>query len=293
MKSGFRCGGAVFFRWVGSACIALALTAAPLSVSGAPSGRDAPAVHDAPAARDAPTVRDARHEGAGSGVKAIAHAAPEHAEHAAHDESALPPPINWWHGLLGEKPGVEPNLLYREAGEPPPFLASLINFGVLVFIVVRFGRKPLAAALSKRKQTLTREIDEAQRLRREAEERLQQYESRLEKIGDELERVRREFREQGERDKERIVREANERRVQMHKDAELLLAQEVKEMRHDLLVEVVNEATRVAVDLLATRLTLGDHDRFAEAFLTQVRAKYRRGGGASVPVSAVAKGGTS
>jgi F-type H+-transporting ATPase subunit b len=254
MRRGFRRGGAVFFRFAAAACIGLALAAAPRAVSSAPSGHDAS---------------------------------------AAHDESAPPPPINWWHGLLGEKSGVEPNLLYRSPGEPPPFLAALINFGVLVFILVRFGRKPLAAALLKRKETLTREIDDAQRLRREAEERLQQYESRLEKIGDELERVRREFREQGERDKERIVREANQRREQMHKDAELLLAQEGKQMRQDLLVEVVNEATRVAVDLLATRLTLGDHDRFAEAFLTQVRSKYQRGGGASVPVSAVAKGTTS
>jgi len=209
----------------------------------------------------------------------------KHAEHAEHDEKAPPEPINWWHGLVGEKEGVEPSLAWRAPGEPPPFLASVINFGVLVFLVVRFGKKPLAAALTKRKETILREIDEAQTLRHAAEERLREYETRLEKIGDELDRVRREFREQGERDKERLVVEAKERRERMQKDTEILLSQESKQMRQELIAEVVNEATKQAADILAKRMTLGDHDRFAEAFLDQLRA---RG-----PIGGARKGGLS
>lgn len=217
------------------------------------------------------------------GAHAAAHA--EHEEHEEHDEKAPPPPINWWHGLLGEKEGVDPGLMWRAPGEPPPFLASLINFGVLVFLVVRFGKKPLAAALVKRKETIMREIDEAQKLRKAAEERLREYETRLEKIGEELERVRREFREQGERDKERLVVEAQERRLRMQKDTEVLLSQEAKQMRQELLAEVVNEAARLAADILSKRMTLGDHDRFAEAFLGQLRT---RG-----PIGGARKGGLS
>ena len=204
----------------------------------------------------------------------------KHAEHAdaEHDEKAPPEPINWWHGLVGEKEGVEPSLAWRAPGEPPPFLATVINFAVLVFLVVRFGKKPLAAALTKRKETILREIDEAQKLRNAAEERLREYEAHLEKIGDELERVRREFREQGERDKERLVLEAKERRERMQKDAEILLSQEAKQMRQELLAEVVNEAARQATDILAKRMTLGDHDRFAEAFLGELRARGPIGG---------------
>jgi F-type H+-transporting ATPase subunit b len=208
-----------------------------------------------------------------------------HTEHAEHDEKAPPPPMNWWHGLVGEKEGVAPGLLWRAPDEPPPFLATLINFGVLVFLVVRFGKKPLAAALVKRKETIMREIDDAQRLRKAAEERLREYEVRLDKIGEELERIRRDFREQGERDKERLVLEAKERRERMQKDTEILLSQESKQMRQDLLAEVVNEATRQAADILVKRMTLGDHDRFAEAFLGQLRA-----GG---PIVTARKGGLS
>ena len=226
--------------------------------------------------------------GAGHGDSAhgdSAHGDSGHGEHGAHDPNAPPPPINWWHGLLGEK-----------AGEPPPFLASLINFGVLVLIVNRYGRKALAESLVKRKENITREIDEATRLRKAAEKRLEEYEAKLEKINDELERVRREFREQGERDKARIIEEAKERRERMRKDTEVVLVQEAKQMRQELLAEVVVQATRVATEILSKNTTLGDHDRFAESFLNQLRSNAKFSvapparGGSAYPGPAAAKG---
>jgi F-type H+-transporting ATPase subunit b len=223
-----------------------------------------------------------------------------HAAHGgAHDEKAPPPPINWWHGLLGEKADEPPSILWRQPGEPAPFLASVINFGILLLIVNRYGKKALSDALVKRKETITREIDEATRMRRAAEERLAQYEAKLAKISDELERVRREFRDQGERDKERIIQEAKERSVRMRKDTEFVLIQESKQMRQELLAEVVRDATRVATEILSKNTTLGDHDRFAEAFLQQLRTSARltvsppARGGSTYPGPAAAKGNPS
>ncbi|HEY2735517.1 MAG TPA: ATP synthase F0 subunit B [Polyangiales bacterium] len=217
----------------------------------------------------------------------------EHGKHAEHDENAPPMPINWWHGLLGEKADTPPGLLWREPGEPPPFLASLFNFGLLVLIVVRFGKKPLRDALVKRKETIVRELEDARRLREAAEKRLAEYQHKLEKIHDDLERVRSEYREQGELEKARILQEAKERRERMRKDAEVILSQEVKQMRQDLLVEVVREATKVARDLLAKEMTLGDHDRFAESFLNDLRSGSQPRGSATVSASAAARGGAA
>ena len=252
----------------------------------------APAGHGRPAAGHADAHGQAAH---GEGAHG------EHGEgaHGAHDEKAPPPPINWWHGLLGEKANEPPSLLWRAPGEPPPFLASLINFGVLLFIVNRYGRKALASALVRRKENITREIDQATRMRKAAEERLAEYEGRLEKISDELERVRREFREQGERDKQRIVQEAKERRERMRKDTEIVLAQEAKHLRQELTAEMVREATRTAAEILARNTTLGDHDRFAEGFLQQLRSSAKLSaaptarGGSAYPGPAAAKGSLS
>jgi F-type H+-transporting ATPase subunit b len=303
--------------------LAAALGAATSAMSFVATNADAQAARDphAPPARVAPTggqpahvavpgpgPRGAPAPGApGHGAVAAPHGAAAHGDsghgdagHGEHDEKAPPPPINWWHGLLGEKANEPPSILWRAPGEPPPFLASLINFGILVLVVNRYGKKALANSLVKRKEGITREIDEATRLRKAAEERLQQYEAKLAKMSDELERVRREFRDQGERDKERIIQEAKERRERMRNDTELVLSQEAKQMRQELLAEVVAQATRIATEILSKNTTLGDHDRFAEAFLQQLRTSARLGGttppprgGSSYPGPAAAKGNPS
>lgn len=216
-----------------------------------------------------------------------------HAQHKGHDEhdaSAPPAPINWFTGLIGEKEGVEPGLLWRAPGTPAPFAATLFNFSVFVFLVVRFGAKPLAAALTKRKDTIMRDIDEAARMRQASEDRLREYELRLEKIEEDLERVRREFREAGEHERQRILAEANERRVRMKEDAEFLLSQELKQMRQDLLHETVDQAVRGAAELLGKKLTPIEQERYLESFLTQLPARTGSGKGSE---AAAAKGGLS
>jgi F-type H+-transporting ATPase subunit b len=270
----------------------------------APSPRPAAPTGGQPAHLAVPGARGAQGRAPATDHAVSAHGAPGHAEsghaeHAEHDEKAPPPPMNWWHGLLGEKANEPPSLLWRAPGEPPPFLASLINFGILVLVVNRYGKKALADALVKRKESITREIDEATRMRKAAEERLEQYETKLAKMNEEHERVRREFREQGERDKARIIQEAKERRERMRNDTEIVLSQEAKQMRQDLLAEVVTQASRIAGEILSKNTTLGDHDRFAEAFLHQLRTNARPGGSppargaSSYPGPAAAKGSPS
>jgi F-type H+-transporting ATPase subunit b len=223
------------------------------------------------------------HGAAAPANKAGGHAADTHSEHAVHDENAPPPPMNWWHGLLGPKEGVDPNLLWRSPEEPPPFLASVLNFGLLVFILVHFGKKPLASALAQRRESIMREIEEAQKTRDAAEKRLKEHEAKLERMAEQVERLKREFREQGERDTARIIADANERRERMKSDAQLLLAQELQEMRQGLLKEAVDEASRTATELLSQRMTLADHERFVDSFFAELRKSRNQGTTAGGP----------
>jgi F-type H+-transporting ATPase subunit b len=205
-----------------------------------------------------------------------AHAASaEHAsaEHAEHDPKGPPAEINWWHGIAGEKKDAPPSLLWRAPGEPPPFIAAVFNFAVLVFLFGYFGRKPLAAALAKRKADILREMDEAGRMRADAERRLAEYEAKLARLGEDVQAIRADYREQGVRDKERIVREAKERAAKMRADAGQVLEQEQKQVQTNLLSEAVESATRLAMGLITDQGTASDQERFAEAFLTQLKTR--------------------
>jgi F-type H+-transporting ATPase subunit b len=208
---------------------------------------------------------------------------PEEEEHASehcpgHGPEDPPPPINVWHGMLmvnnerALQPGFINQLLFRydnpkdrcdPRNEPPPYMASLLNFAVLAFVLARYGRKPLAEALLKRKQSIMAEIDTATRLKEDAEARLEDYEDKLENIEDKLSEVRAEYAAQAEIEKQHILADAEERRVRMRRDAEFRIEQERKTARDELLREAVVNATAAAEALIKKQMSAGDQDKMA------------------------------
>jgi F-type H+-transporting ATPase subunit b len=215
--------------------------------------------------RTAPTGHDAHGEHGEHGeVLGATHLKP--GEHESHETK----PINWMYGLIGEKEGVEPGLVWRPKGMPAPFLALLINFGILIGLGIRFAKKPIVDGVKDRKKNIMRDIDEATKTKAAAKKRYNEYKKKLDSIDEEVERIRGEYAEQAEREKERILSDAEAGRIRLTKDAEFVLAQERKQLQQDLLVETVARATKGAEDLLRQRLGQSDQDRLAEDFLSNL-----------------------
>jgi F-type H+-transporting ATPase subunit b len=203
--------------------------------------------------------------------------AAEHGERASgakhgRDENAPPGEINWFYGFLGTSKDKEPSLLWRKPEMAPPFAANLVNFALFAYILVRLGKKPLQEALAKRKETILRDMEAAQKMKQDAEKRLGVYEDKLRHIQDEVERIRKDFREQGERDRERILREAQEKRDRMLRDARFMIEQESKQLRLELMRETVDAATAAAETILRDKVSAADQARLAEAYLGELAA---------------------
>jgi F-type H+-transporting ATPase subunit b len=209
-----------------------------------------------------------------------------HKKHCpGHGPTDKPHHANWWHGLLmvnnerAQSGGFVNRLLFRyhndkdpcdPRNEPPPFLASILNFAALGYLLVRYGRKPLADALVKRREEIMGEIETATRLRDEAEARLVDYEDKIENIQDKLEELRLEYAALAERERKHILQEAEERRARMRRDAEFRIEQELKQARVELLREAVEGAVTAAEDLLAKRVGPGDFDKIAGDYLKSI-----------------------
>jgi F-type H+-transporting ATPase subunit b len=195
-----------------------------------------------------------------------------------HGPTEPPSPPNWWRGILmvdddlakSSNPAYQ--LLFREKGQPPPFLASLLNFGILAFVLYRFGRKPLAEALVKRKQAIMGEIDNATKLKKDAEDRLRDLQDKLDRMEDTLAELHAEFALSAEEEKKHVLAEAEERRVRMRRDAEFRIEQELKSARAELLQEAVANAVLAAEEILAKQVGASDLDRLAEDYLSSVGA---------------------
>lgn len=248
----------------------LAALVLPLSLVAGPAGAQA---HEPPTA-PLHGEHGAAHEGGAHGEHGAAHEGGAHAEE--HQE------FNWSYGFLGEKEGVQPDLLYRPKGMPAPFLANVINAAVLFGIIIAFGRKPIAEGLKKRKERIVAGMEEAGKMKAEAAERLAHYEEKIRHIDEEIERIKKGMRETAEAERNRILAEAKERRERMERDARLLIEQELKAAREMLLRETVAASLRSAEEILTKQLGAADHERMAKEYLELVqKAPIQSAGGPS------------
>jgi F-type H+-transporting ATPase subunit b len=205
--------------------------------------------------------------------------ADEHAESptaevkAEEAEAEAPKPINWFDWSNHEQPA---------------YGAMLLNFVILMAIYYALGKAPIAEALKNRRAGIAKEIEEAKRMRDEAEARAVVYQEKLKNLEGELNEMRASLKAAGEADRDRIVREAEEKAVRMEKDAKFLVEQESKQIRAELTRSAVEMAMAAAEELLKKRITPADQERLAEDYLSQIS---RRPSGTQEARPAPASGG--
>ena len=212
----------------------------------------------APAAPTAPP-KPVRPEGANELSPA------EKAAEEEKEENAPPADINW----------------VDFGRDNPPYLAMVINFGILIAGYYYLGKKPIAQALKTRRNDIAREIEEATRMRKEAEKRAKTYQAKLERLEEEMQTTRETLVRAGEAERERLVVEAEAKAERMRKDAEFLVEQELKQLRVDLQRDTVEAAIAAAEELLKKRVTPADQERLAEDYLADLARSPAQAGGPS------------
>jgi len=183
----------------------------------------------------------------------------EHASHGEHEEDVSLSDINWLYGLIGEKDNVQPSLLWRPTGMPAPFLATCLNWLVLMSLIVVFAKKQLPAALKKRKASIVAGMEEAGRVKSQASSRLSELEEKLSRVDEEIELIKAEMQRASELERERILQEAEERRSRLERDAARLIETELEGAKEQLRREVVDAALQQASDEVSQQLT--GHDQ--------------------------------
>jgi F-type H+-transporting ATPase subunit b len=217
----------------------------------------------------------AQHEAAGTHLEGHAttqaHAAAGHAAAAAHgaghEDGEHHQEFNWYHGMLGEKADVKPSVLWRAPGTPAPFAAQLFNTALLIGLMVRFGRKPLAQGLADRRQRIVRGIEDASAMQAQATEQLRSYRAKLDNLDSEIERVRREMRESAEAERKRVLEDAKARRTRLEQEARTLIDRELEALREQLTRETAVAAIESARELLKHNVSTDDHRRLCEEYL--------------------------
>lgn len=207
----------------------------------------------------------------------------------SNNEEAVQPPKpkgswEWWQWRLTPYPFRYQNKsdACDPRNQPVPLVANVVNLGVLVFFLVRFGRKPLRESLEKRRARIMAEVDRAREIMKSAKTRLMRYEDELDHLDDKLTALRAQYQLEGEAEERRLLVELAETRERMLADAEFRIAQESKQARDDLSREALDSALGAAEELLQSSISTADHQRLCDEYLehigTALRAKPVFGG---------------
>jgi F-type H+-transporting ATPase subunit b len=166
------------------------------------------------------------------------------------------------HGEHGEHHGIDWNLM----------IWQIIDFSAVVFVVVYFGRKPLARFLTERRAGVAEALEEAQRLKAAAEAREKELRERLVKLNDEMAALRADMVKAGVEERDRIVADAEEKAARMRKETEFVIEQQLKQLRVDLTKEAVDAAITAAQEVLSSEASAADQERLGKLYLAELAA---------------------
>lgn len=139
-------------------------------------------------------------------------------------------------------------------GEPTPvelpdkfvIIATLVNFLIFAFIVGKFGGPAFNRAMAERRETILRDMEEAARLRKEAEAELAAYLQKLEAFDQEREELLSEFRSIGEKESEQLIEDAKEEAARIVEDAERMASREESHAERGIEARLVDRAMELA-----------------------------------------------
>jgi len=134
------------------------------------------------------------------------------------------------------------------------FAGSVVNFIIFCGIIIYMAKDSVQSFFKERRDDMAADMQEAERLKAEAEAKLAEYTRKLDDLASEREALLEEYNAQGEREKERLIEDAKRQVEKMRQDAELMIRQELKSAIARIEEKAVDEAVNLARDMARERL---------------------------------------
>jgi len=143
----------------------------------------------------------------------------------------------------------------------------IFDFIAYCFIMYVLGKKPVANFLEKRRSDAESEISEATRLKAEATERLERYESKLANLEAETAEIEEQFRLDGQREHDRILEEADTQADKLRSDAAMAITREGSKLRGQISTELAERSMERAEAIVLERLNPTSQQALIRSFI--------------------------
>jgi F-type H+-transporting ATPase subunit b len=146
-----------------------------------------------------------------------------------------------------------------------------INFGIIVFLVIKFLKTPIMNFLRGQKEKVAKEIkhleDKKQGITENIEETLKAIDESEGRFAEIKERIVR----QGEKKKEDIIQKAQNQSKTMLEDAKRRIDTHFIQAKNKFRAEMIDKAIDLAMEKLPKEITAEDNEKFTSEYLTLVK----------------------
>jgi F-type H+-transporting ATPase subunit b len=145
-----------------------------------------------------------------------------------------------------------------------------LNFVILAFLLVKFGKNPLMNMLRRRKEELQREIKRAEEQRKNAEAKVNEVRQQLDESVAHLEEIKQKIIKQGESRKKEIIQQAQAESKILLMEAKRRIDNQILSTKKKFQTKMVDEAMKTVIEQLPQHITQADNQKFLDQYLTQL-----------------------
>jgi F-type H+-transporting ATPase subunit b len=165
-----------------------------------------------------------------------------------------------------------PALAEGGAGEGQSLIWHAVNLALLLGVLLYFLRAPIRGFFATRRRDIEQNLERAQAVLREAEQRLAEWKGRLSRLDAEIQEIRRLAQERAEIEGRQILADAEAAAARIRRDGAAAVAQEERRARDALRREAADLAIELAGEILRREVTDSDRVRLAEEFIGRMEA---------------------
>ena len=151
-----------------------------------------------------------------------------------------------------------------------------VNFFVLVFVIVKFGREPIKNFLAERAADIDQDIYDHQSKVQDAQSEYQDVEQRLANIENMIDEVRQLHLSEAQRTKDAILERAKQNADHIMDEAKHQAETSVQKARDQVKAELVEKAIEEAEQLIRKHFKPEDEDRLFGEYMDQLAEAAQR-----------------
>ena len=145
-----------------------------------------------------------------------------------------------------------------------------LNFLIYLAIIIKFALPPVRSFLKNRRDEVVATMTQASAKKAAAQALVDEYRAKLTALDQLVRSLQSTLRDEGERDKAKLLGEANAMAAKVKADASILADQEVKMARQKIREDMATQAEATARALLQRNLSAEDQNRLADEFIQSI-----------------------